>query len=138
MLLLILVVAAAIVNCERNSQSEGVCAPFLTGKSTTPLDPKNIRDLVVDEDAEFECELVLQDPQLPLHIRGTIHEGLGYLAVRHCQLGLRRHRDVIRHLDIMTQIAPTHHSFAYRAGYWSLEPQVNEPYQAIKYLGMCG
>lgn len=122
------------VNSQRNSNSEAVCAPFLTGPTTTPLIPSNTRNLTVDENAEFECELVLQDVALPTQIRLTIHEGLSYLALRHVEIGLRRHNDVMRHLDMMTKILPGKHSFQYRAGAYSMDHMVNNPNEAILYL----
>ena len=70
---------------QQNIEAEAICAPFLTSPQTTPLDPAIKRNLTLDENAEFECEIVLQDANLPVQIRGTIHEGLSYLAVRHVQ-----------------------------------------------------
>jgi len=120
---------------QQNVASEGICQYLLTNKKTTPLDPANKRNLTFDEDAEFECELVLQDLQLPKQIRSTIHEGLSWLAVRHVQAGLRRHVDVVRHMDHLLHISPHHHSFAYRAGYWSVGPLLANFDTAISYLG---
>ena len=119
----------------RNAVSEAICQKFLTRPKTTPLDPKNRRNFTRDEDSEFECELVLQDESLPRQIRSTIHEGMSWLAVRHCQAGLRRHRDVVRNLEVLNQISPQHHNFAYRAGYWSLEPYVHNTEAAMHFLG---
>ncbi len=123
------------INGERNADSESICQQFLVTPKTSPLDPKNRRNFTHDENAEYECELVLQDQTLPRQIRSTIHEGLSWLAVRHVQKGLRRHRDVVRHLEVLNQISPQHHSFAYRAGYWSLEPFLSDPETAITHLG---
>ena len=135
-ILSVLLSIISLVYGSRNENSESICRPFLVSQETAPLNPHNTRNLTIDEDGEYECELVLQDPTLPIQIRGTIHEGLSYLAVRHVQLGLRRHKDIIRHLDMMTKLAPKHFSFAYRAGYWRLESYVDEPEDAVKYLGV--
>lgn len=119
----------------RNVESEQICQKFLTRAKTSPLDPKNRRNFTRDENAEFECELVLQDETLPKQIRSTIHEGMSWLAVRHVQAGLRRHRDAVRHLESLMQLSPHHHNFAYRAGFRSLEPHVHNIPAAIHYLG---
>lgn len=123
------------VTAARNPASEKICQKFLTKQKTSPLDPNNKRNFTRDENAEFECELVLQDQTLPLQIRSTIHEGMSWLAVRHCQAGLRRHRDVVRNLEVLLRMSPHHHNFALRAGYWSLDPYVNNIKEATGYLG---
>lgn len=64
----------------------------------------------------------------------TIHEGLAYLAIRHVQLGLQRHRTVIRHLKILVEILPKSFRFNTKAGSWSLDPMVLNVEDAIKYL----
>ena len=60
---------------QRNAEAEAICQPFLTSSTTSPLIVGLSRDLRVDEDGEFACELVLQDKFLPAQIRVTIHEG---------------------------------------------------------------
>lgn len=60
---------------QRNAEAEAICQPFLTSPATSPLIVGLSRDLRVDEDGEFACELVLQDKYLPAQIRVTIHEG---------------------------------------------------------------
>jgi hypothetical protein len=42
--------------------------------------------------------------------------GLSWLGIRHVQMGLMRHRTVVRHLRIMSEIAKSSHAFALRAG----------------------
>lgn len=60
----------------RNAAEEAICQPFLTSYATSPLNARVQRNLTVDEDGEFSCLLVLQDVNLPMQIRVTIHEGL--------------------------------------------------------------
>jgi hypothetical protein len=45
---------------QRNAEAEALCQPFLTSTQTSPIlaSKRNIR---IDEDGEFHCELVLQD-----------------------------------------------------------------------------
>lgn len=45
---------------QRNAEAEGFCQPFLTSPKTSPISAAN-RNIRVDEDGEFNCELVLQD-----------------------------------------------------------------------------
>ena len=134
---LILLSLCCSIHGARNADSESICQSFLVNPKTTPLDPKAKRNFTYDENSEYECEIVLQDQTLPKQIRSTIHEGLSWLAVRHVHKGLRRHRDVVRHLEVLNQISPQHHSFAYRAGYWNLEPKLSDASAAIPFLGVC-
>ena len=57
---------------QRNAAAEQVCQSFLVSPASSPLLPAATRNLTVDEDAEFECELVLQDRHLPAQIRLTV------------------------------------------------------------------
>lgn len=120
------------VQAARNAEEEAICAPFLTSKATSPLIGGLKRNLKVDEDGEFSCELVLQDENLPMQIRLTIHEGLSWLAIRHVSMGLQRQRAVVRHLRLMTALSPKTFDFSYRAGLWGLDPEVAEPEKAIE------
>lgn len=71
---------------------------------------------------------------LPPQIRVTIHEGLAYLAMRHVQLGLQRHRTIIRHLKILVEMLPSSFRFNSKAGSWSLDPNILNVDDAITYL----
>jgi hypothetical protein len=100
----------------RNHKEEAICQPFLTSQRTSPLKKNINRNLDKDEEGEFSCELVLQDETLPLQIRFTIHEGLSWLMTRHIQMGLVRHKELVRHLRILAEIMPSSHEFNLRAG----------------------
>lgn len=88
----------ALVSGQRNAEAEGMCQPFLTSNVSSPLIPDLRRNLKIDEDGEYFCELVLQDRfvvlltpalmsshavyltilvvrELPGQVRVTIHEG---------------------------------------------------------------
>lgn len=122
-----LIVLICIINvalCQRNAQEEAICAPFLTSQATSPLIPNLIRNLTVDEDGEFACELVLQDKFLPSQIRLTVHEGLFFLSARHVQMGLHKARTAYRHATILTEIMPKHADFRVRAGTWAIHADV--------------
>lgn len=121
----------------RNAKEEAICAPFLTDKSSSPLIASLKRNLVYDEEAEFSCELVLQDESLPMQIRMTIHEGLYYLAVRHIALGLHREKTAARHAKLMAVIVPDSFQFHYFAGSWALHYQVNDLPEAQNQLHEC-
>jgi tetratricopeptide (TPR) repeat protein len=71
---------------------------------------------------------------LPPQIRVTIHEGLAYLAMRHVQLGLQRHRTVIRHLKVLAEMLPASFRFNSKAGSWSLDPNTLNVDEAITFL----
>ena len=130
----ILVCAARFVVSERNAEAEALCQPFLVSPQTTPLNGALKRNLVLDEDREFNCELVLQDRDLPPQIRLTIHEGLFYLAIRHVHLGLQRQATVMRHSRILREMIPKSKSFAVRAGLWAMDPAIAQPQEAIEAL----
>jgi len=119
---------------QRNAQAEGMCQPFLTSNFSSPLIPDIRRNLQIDEDGEYFCELVLQDRDLPAQVRVTIHEGLSYLAIRHVQMGLERHTDVLRHLKILANMVPSNFNFQFRAGVWCLDPMLAEPSEAVDFL----
>jgi len=129
--------AAEAVPKTRNAREESVCRPFLTSSLTSPLVASTKRNLKRDEDAEFSCELVLQDVNLPMQIRVTIHEGLAWLAIRHVQMGLVRHKTVIRHLQLLAKMVPKNFGFQYRAGSWGLDVFVNQPEEAVHNLHEC-
>jgi hypothetical protein len=84
---LIFAVVIATTYSQRNEKEEKICQPFLTSKHSSPLLSELKRNLRIDEEGEFSCELVLQDRFLPAQIRFTIHEGLYMLALRHISLG---------------------------------------------------
>ena len=62
-----------IASAERNAEEEAICHAFLTSNLTSPHIAHLKRDLRVDEDGDFSCQLVLQDMSLPLNIRAFIH-----------------------------------------------------------------
>lgn len=134
LLLLLCLGILGVTFSQQNSQEEAICRPFLTSRMTSPLVPNLRRNLTIDEDGEFACELVLQDLQLPMQIRATIHEGLGWLAIRHCQMGLLRQSTVTRHFGILADIAPSQINFALKAGTFLLDPVVADAEKAKKYL----
>lgn len=121
----------------RNGKEEAICAPFLTSPKSSPLIPDLKRNLKYDEDAEFSCELVLQDEDLPMQIRLTIHEGLYYLAVRHIQLGLHRERTAARHAKLLAVIVPKSFRFQYAFGTWSVHQEVGDFPSAKKAFHEC-
>ena len=92
----------------------------------------------MDEEAEFNCELVLQDPDLPAQIRVTILEGLSLLAIRHVQQKLgdiaARSFDAYRFSKDLTNILPTVHVFAMRAGQFACDLKVGRFEEAVTYL----
>jgi len=121
----------------RNAAEEAICRPFLTSPKTSPLIRHTPRDFRKDEDGEFSCELVLQDVNLPVQIRVTIHEGLSLLMKRHVALGKARHKTAVRHLRILAQAIPTKFSFSFDAGVWSLMRPINQPDEAVKHFHNC-
>jgi len=96
--------------------------------------PNLNRNVTFDEDGEFACELVLQDTDLPVQIRATIHEGLGWLAIRHIQMGLVREKVAARHFSLLAELSPKTFDFAYKAGMFMLAPSVTNNKDALKYL----
>lgn len=62
------------------------------------------------------------------------HSGLSYLAIRHVQMGLERHTDVLRHLKILANMVPSNFNFQFRAGVWCLDPMLAEPSEAVDFL----
>lgn len=52
---------------QRDAEAEAICQPFLTSPQTSPL-ASNKRNIVLDEEGEFYCELVLQDRFITLYI----------------------------------------------------------------------
>lgn len=118
----------------RDAEAEEKCQAFLLSPVASPLNERLDRNLKIDEDAEFFCELVLQDLDLPAQIRVTIHEGLSYLATRHIQMGLQRQKDVYRHVKILAQILPTSFRFNSRAGYWAMDEAVFDIGAAVTFL----
>lgn len=62
-----------IAVAQRNAAAEEVCQSFLVSPSTSPLVRAIKRNLTIDEDGEFECEVVLQDRFLPAQIRLTVY-----------------------------------------------------------------
>lgn len=123
---LLLVAVLDLILCQRNAREEAICAPFLTSKATSPLIPNLARNLTVDDDGEFSCELVLQDVQLPAQIRFTIHEGLHHLAVRHVQMGLHKARSAAKHAKVLAEMQPRSADFHLMAGKWTLHPDVGD------------
>jgi len=59
----------------RKADDEAICQPFLTSPISSPLS-NSPRDIPLDEEGEWACLQVLNDINLPLQIRVTIHEGL--------------------------------------------------------------
>lgn len=138
---------------QRNAAAEQLCQAFLISPSTSPLLPTAQRNLTADEDAEFECELVLQDRHLPAQIRLTVrvwldslsaavvtclpaqvHEGLFLLSVRHVAMGYDKHRDAIRHARILREMLPRSRKFALYAARWAAAPAVGAPEEALRSL----
>ena len=119
---------------QRNADEEAICQPFLTSPKTSPLVAGIPRNLNVDEEGEFACELVLQDKYLPVQIRATIHEGLGWLAIRHVSMGLQRQKTAFRHFKTLADLADYSADFSYKAGSFALDPEVGKPDIAAKYL----
>lgn len=136
----LIIALSVLLNClpfsigQRNSQEESICAPFLTSKSTSPLISNLKRNLTIDEDGEFSCELVLQDRFLPAQIRLTIHEGLYYLALRHLEMNVPRELEALRHAKILAEMVPSNYLFQYYAGSWSLNPNIFNIGEAEQYL----
>ena len=133
-LLLLFLINTLTIVCQRNEKEEAICQPFLTSKHTSPLISTIKRNLNVDEEGEFACELVLQDRYLPIQIRFTIHEGLYMLAYRHINMGLQRQKTIIRHLRVLSEIMPKSFKYSFLSGLYSLDPNVAEPHNAIKPL----
>jgi hypothetical protein len=124
----------ALCGAVRNDREEAICQPFLTSRTTSPLIPNLQRNLTIDEDGEFACELVLQDEQLPVQIRATIHEGLAWLAIRHSQMGVPRERTAAKHYRLLSELVPGSLDFAWKAGTFLMDAAVSDPGLAIKYL----
>ena len=123
-----------LVFAVRDAEAEEKCQAFLLSPVASPLKENLKRNLRIDEEAEFFCELVLQDVDLPPQIRVTVHEGLSYLATRHVQMGLQRQNDVYRHAKILAQYIPSSFKFNSRAGYWALDPAVFDIDGAVRFL----
>jgi hypothetical protein len=49
-------------------------------------------------------------------------------------MGLERHTDVLRHLKILAQMVPASFNFQFRAGVWSLDPMLAQPFEAVEFL----
>lgn len=62
---------------------------------------------------------------------------MSWLAIRQVQAGERKHSTVLRHLSSLTQVAPSHFDFSFRAGNWALEPQLMKVPEAIKFYHNC-
>eukprot|EP01031_Cornospumella_fuschlensis_P026093 gene26093-31510_t len=124
LILALLLGTLTLAVCQRNAKEEAICAPFLTSHATSPLILNLVRNLTIDEEGEFACELVLQDRFLPNQIRLTIHEGLCFLAARHVQMGLHKASSAFRHADILTEIMPKHADFRVKAGTWAIHADV--------------
>ena len=133
-LTILLALSTSAVLAKKNAQEEAICQPFLTSRATSPLMPNLNRNITYDEDGEFACELVLQDVDLPVQIRATIHEGLGWLAIRHIQMGLVREKVAARHFSLLAELSPKTFDFAYKAGMFMLAPSVSNIKDALKYL----
>lgn len=126
-----------LIRSQRNDKEEAICAPFLTSAKTSPLVEGLERNLKVDEDAEFSCELVLQDIYLPPQIRLTIHEGLFYLALRHIRMGLSRQRTAARHAKILASMVPSNFRFQFYAGSFAIHHDVHDPTTAVAAFREC-
>lgn len=129
--------AEAEAKLTRNAAEESICRPFLTSRQTSPLMKHIPRDFRKDEDGEFSCELVLQDPNLPAQIRVTIHEGLSMLMMRHVALGKSRHKTAVRHLRLLALMIPIKFSFSFNAGVWGLKPPTSQPDKAAENFHNC-
>jgi len=139
-LIVYLVFLFGILHAQQNIEEEKICQELLTSPIHSPLLPitkTRSRDLKYDEDGEFSCELVLQDQYLPIQIRVTIHEGLGWLNIRHVQMGLMKHKTVYRHFSILAKILPSNFNFNYQAGVWGMEEEVSEPEEVVSFLENC-
>eukprot|EP00981_Chlorochromonas_danica_P013137 scaffold5903_cov165-Ochromonas_danica.AAC.12 len=123
-----------VVHGQRNERDEILCRNFLTSPETAPILPSLTRDLHTDEAGEFSCELVLQDRDLPIQIRLTIHEGLFHLAQRHVEMGEHRGLVAAKHANIMSEILPQNAEFRLKAGYWALHPEVVDPSTAVTHF----
>lgn len=133
----VLVGLLSLVASQRNAKEEAICAPFLTSPSSSPLVEGLQRNLKYDEDAEFSCELVLQDRFLPAQIRLTVHEGLYFLAVRHIQMGMSRQRTAARHAKHLAAMVPDNFRFQFYLGTWSIHPEVADAETAATALHEC-
>ena len=128
------------IYAQQNVEEERICQELLTSPTHSPLLPSTklrSRDLKYDEDGEFSCELVLQDQFLPAQIRVTIHEGLGWLNIRHVQMGLMKHKTVYRHFATLAKILPSNFNFNYQAGIWGMEEEVSEPEEVVTFFYNC-
>ena len=157
-LVILILYGGSTVIAQRNAEAEHVCKAFLTSRQTSPLFEKLDRNLTVDEDAEFECELVLQDRYLPAQIRLTVwrifyrcsffcglacitylicikvHEGLFFLQLRHIQIGIDKYREILRHVRILREILPTSRKFAFYVARWASSPVISEFDEALDSL----
>jgi hypothetical protein len=138
------------ISAQRNAEEESICAPFLTSSSTSPLVRHLIRNITVDENAEFSCNLVLQDVQLPLQIRATVHEGLYHLAMRHIEQGyvmssaklekttlIPREVSAYYHAKQLARIFTSSCQFQYNAGVWSMHALVGKSDEAVGFFENC-
>eukprot|EP01040_Poterioochromonas_malhamensis_P004717 gene4717-5056_t len=146
----LVVVSFVCVYGQRNAEEEAICAPFLTSKATSPLIKHLIRNITFDEHAEYSCELVLQDQQLPLQIRVTIHEGLYNLALRHIEQGYTGTSAIAEKTTLIPRefVAYDHAKklanfmlgscyFQYTAGTWAMHPMIGRSEEAIIYFDNC-
>jgi hypothetical protein len=135
---------------QRNAEEENICAPFLTSRNSSPLLKNLRRNISYDENAEFSCQLVLQDVELPLQIRVTVHEGLYNLALRHIEQGysastsraeksslLPREEVAFHHAKSLARILLKSCDFQYNAGMWAMHPMLSRPDEAISYFENC-
>ena len=60
----------------------------MTSPKTAPIAPHAVRDVAADAEAERWCRQVLDDPALPLEIRGVVMEGLVHLLEVHTSRGI--------------------------------------------------
>ena len=119
----------------RDAEAEQHCQRFLTSPNTAPISPTATRVLEVDDKAEVYCRRVLEDPTLPLQIKGVVLEGLTYVLEQQSVMGLAsREAEAMALHQEMVMAFPDSARFLHRAASYAYETmhQPEEAAQALK------
>ena len=113
-----------------------ICMPFINDPSTSPYksieeSPRNITADIIAEDA---CESLILSDSYPEVRKAIVADALGYLALRHIQLGIHRYDDVMRHFKYMARNDPANYTLSFRAGFWAMETSLCKYKDAVEFF----
>eukprot|EP01041_Mallomonas_annulata_P012603 gene12603-26530_t len=125
-----------LVGSNNIEEMEKWCFEYIDDPKTNPLqDLNNVkRNITLDSKMESECEPLLENAHITMNSRLKIHEGLGYLAVRHSQMGYDRHEAAMRHFRILARTLNDSYILALRAGYWAMSHDLTRHKDAASYF----